>query len=504
MKRRATILGLILLVAVTPAVTWAADDSPKAWFRDYRRSMDALTGEACRDELPSAMTLAESPNFNVAASLDGQLEFLWKMLQCAINAREFEIAFKVGELWYPRDPENLWPNLTRMHFGVFFDQPLISLDSLQVVAAQAPEKIREMDPSLVYRLRRAADAADQQGERSFALHEALMHAGYQPAAPENDDGLRLTYGRFLLLRGRLDEARERLSTITHIRAMVAMRVEHAFAPLRADPEFQARLDPETIIERDIARSQATMAANPALLEAVQTHIDKLQAADRHADALALADQTLARLAEDPDAYSDAESQRRWLHDARGSVLYELGRSEEGNAAMREAAGPDASGKPDVNNLLNLAVALIADGRGREAMELLPDAGETSPFGRGWVEVVRTCAGVQISDDQLRTEGLAYLKEHESDNVAALMHGLLCANDIDGAAALMIRRLGRAGDRANALLALQLTSAPSKDERKFRRLLLERFESVRARPDVREAAEAVGRIETLPFDVGGDI
>jgi hypothetical protein len=45
--------------------------------------------------------------------------------------------------------------------------------------------------------------------------------------------------------------------------------------------------------------------------------------------------------------------------------------------------------------------------------------------------------------------MTYLREHERNNVPALARALLCVNDIDGAAALFIRRLGDRSERSVA-------------------------------------------------------
>lgn len=494
----------LLLILAGAGVAGAAGSNPKSYFREYQRTIDALREKSCREELQPALALAESPLFSVTVSRDGQIEFLRAGARCAIDNEEDEIALKVADLWVARAPRERWPQVIRMYFGIQFERPEASLAAFQVLATESPEDVRGIELSFLNRLRRAASQADESGVQNLALHEALARAGYVPPAPYNDDFLRMGHARLLLERGRVDEARERLATVTDIESLVQMRIERLFDPLREDPAFAARLDLKAAVERDIQRSSATMNANPALMEAVHLHVSKLFVAQRLDAALALADSALARHAADPKSYEDADEYRRWLLNSRGYVLYGLGRSGEGGVALREAAGLTEHGEPNVSNIINYAIYVVDEGRAADAMELLPQIGEASPYGQSWIEAVRTCAGAQLGDDRERTQGLEYLKAHESDNPAALSRGLLCSNDLDGAAALMIRRLQDSDTRGDALLALQGRTESARDGRTYRKLLLERFAAVRARADVRAAAEAVGRIEDLPINVGGDI
>jgi hypothetical protein len=494
----------LLLILAGAGVAGAAGNNPKSYFREYQRVIDALREKSCRDALQPAIAFAESPMFSVTVSQDGQIEFLRAGARCAIDNQEDEIALKVADLWAARAPKERWPQVIRLYFGTQFERHETSLEALQVLASESPEDVREIELSFLNQLRRAASQADESGDQSLALYEALARAAYVPSAPYNDDFLRMGHGRLLLERGRVDEARARLATVTDIESVVQMRIERLFDRLRQDPAFEAHLDLKTAVERDIQRSSAAIDANPALMEAVYLHVSKLFVAQRLDAALALANSALARHAADPKFYGDADEYRKWLLNWRGYVLYGLGRSEEGGAMLREAAGLTEHGEPNVSNIINFALYLVDEGRAADAMALLPQIGQASPYGQSWIEAVRTCAGAQLGDDRERDQGLEYLKSHESDNPAALSRGLLCSNDLDGVAALMIRRLEDSDTRGDALLALQGRTESVRDGRTFRKLLLERFAVVRARADVRAAADVVGRIEDLPVNVGGDI
>lgn len=494
---------LALLAGLSPAAA-AEEQDARAFFRQYQRLADALRGAECSASLQPALAHAQSPLFDVAVSRDGQLAFLRAVTDCAFDHDEDETAFRSADLWVARAPDTRWPQVIRMYYGVRFERPLASLEALDVLARVSPGDVRNVELRMLGQLRRAADEADESGDRSLALYESLLRAAYVPEAPYNDDFLRMSHARLLLDRGRVDEARERLATVTDIESVVQMRVESLFEPLRADREFAPRLDLPAAVARDLDRSRATLDTTPPTMEAVYLHMHKLFIARGYDEALALADRVLAQHAEDPQAYADADEYRKWVLNTRGYVLYELGRPDEARAMLAEAAGLAEHGEPNVSNIINYAGYLVDEGRGAEAMALLPKIGDASPYGQGWIEAVRSCAGVLQEDEAARSAGLDYLKAHEADNPAALSRALLCSDDVDGAAALMIRRLGAISTRGDALLALQGRIESPGDTRWFRARLLERFERLRAREDVRAAAAAVGRIEDLPVNVGGDL
>ena len=212
----------------------------------------------------------------------------------------------------------------------------------------------------------------------------------------------------------------------------------------------------------------------------------------------LVDAALARAEADAEAFTDADDFRNWMLNMRGYFLYDLGRTEEGRAALAEAAGLEERGEVNVSNIINYGGYLVAEGRAAEVVALIPRIGRASPYGQGWIESLRACAGAQLNDEAQRKKGLEYLAAHEADNPAAYSRALLCSNDLDGAAALMIRRLGGKDTRTGALLSLQVTPLTRTDSLPFARTLRARFTAVRDRADVRAAVDRVGRIETIPF------
>jgi tetratricopeptide (TPR) repeat protein len=245
-----------------------------------------------------------------------------------------------------------------------------------------------------------------------------------------------------------------------------------------------------------------MEERPRTISAVNRHIVKLLVVRRLDEALELADRTLAQNAADPKAFADGDEFRRWLLDGRAAVLDALGRYAEATDSLLEAANQLEHRRSNVSNMINLASHLVRDGRPVEAMRLLEGIREPTRYGQSWIEANRCCAAVQIGNEAERLRSLEYLKTHEADNVSALSQALLCSSDLDGAAALMIRRLGSQRTSGDALLALQERPDAGLELQGIRKQLQDRFAAVRAREDVRAAANAIGRIELLPIQLVG--
>ncbi len=488
-----------MLVAVSPH---AAESGAKAYRRDFQRVFDALRGPACGGALVAADAIIEAPLFPESLSKSERFGFLDALARCAHHFDENDLLSRAADLWAGIAPREIMPQWFRLHYGSSTGRPAASLDAFDALLDLSPKYIRGLDISGWYRLSDAADLVDATGERKLAIYELYWRIGKAPDAPHDDDHLRLGHARLLLARGRTEEARKLLSTVIEIHALARIRSDRLFDPLRTDPAFEARLDLAAAAERDLAYSLARMEGKPRTISAVNRYITKLLIVQRPDEALALADRTLAQIAADPKAFADADEYRRWLLDARAAVLDALGRYAEATDSLLEAANQLEHRRSNVSNMINLASHLVRDGRPAETMRLLEGIREPTRYGQAWIEANRSCAAVQIGDEAKSLRSLEYLKAHEADNVSALSQALLCSNDLDGAAALMIRRLGHQRTSGDALLALQGRPDTGLELQGFRKLLQDRFAALRAREDVRAAVNAIGRIELLPVQLVG--
>jgi tetratricopeptide (TPR) repeat protein len=494
--------GAILCVLLGTSAQ-ALPPQPKAPL-NVEDTLDGLRGEDCGRHFEYAVKVAGDRRFKTGESPETQFNFLWHLANCAYELDRLAAAFKYADRAAAIDPESEWPQVLRMYYGYRHGNPEASLDALHVLSRIAPERVREADEGLVNALLREASKLDPKGGRELAAFAWLDNAKYAVPPPNFDDFMRMRRGRLLLGRGRVEEARRVLRGVASIDAIVEMRVDRRFDPLRGEPAFESQLEVRAAAAKDVERTRAAMRANPRSMEAVFRHTTVLGQVARDAEALAIVDEALARIDAEPAAFDDVEDYRNWMFQRRGTLLSSLGRTEEARAAMQTAAGLKEHGEVNVSNAINLAGHLVAEGRAAEALALVPRVGEASPYGKAWIETVRTCAGVQLKDEELVAAALDNLKAREADNPAALTRALLCTNDLDGAAASMIRRLVDEEMRAQALLDLQDTlDSGRKEDFPFGKTLQARFVALRDRKDVRAAVAKVGRIEKLPLNyIGG--
>ena len=494
---RAVLYGLVLAGLFVPPLAKSGESDGEDFRRQFRRAFEDLRSPRCGDFIDVGVAIAETPLFAAALSKSARFGFLDALVRCARHFGRHQAEFRAAEAWVAFAPKEVWPQTIRFYYGAGFGRPQASLDAFDALLAKVPRLVRSLDISYVYPLLDAADRVDGSGDRKLALHELFQKLGLSPAPPHNDDFLRLGHARLLLARGRVDEARVLLSTVTETQAIARIRIDRLFDPLREDPAFESRLNLEIAAERDLARARKAMEENPRLMAAINRYLAKLAIIDRLQEALELCDEVLAQYDSNPKSYTDGENARRWLLDTRAHLLSSLGRHAEATDSLLQAANMLEWHRPNVSNMINLAGHLVDLGRTADALRMLQQVSEATVYGQAWIQALRVCAATQMDDPDTARNALEYLKTHEADNVAALSKALLCVNDLESAAALMIRRLQQQRTSDEALLTLQEMPEDDSNAPPYRRLIQERFNMVRARADVRAAAETVGRIEVLP-------
>lgn len=503
MKRH---LGLTLcaaLAAAGPATARASEESD--YFRAYQRAIDGMQAGDCKAHLAKGMALTESPHFQSALTRQGQETFVYALIDCAYSERDLDAAFKAAQFWHGFDPKDAWVQAVRMHLGELQGQPEVTVNAFMTLVRIAPDYVAGLELRDIWDAINAAEKLDDSDDRKFEMHQALVRVGYSSPPPMHDGYLRLEHARLLLARGDVASARTRLAGVSDLGILAQLRVDRQFDALRGDKDYEAGLDLTAAAERNVAASRKLMEQQPDQIDLVEDHVSALSAAGRPEEALAAADAAIAKHAADSAAFKDAEDNLRWLLNRRGYILYDLGRTEEARAAMAEAAGLAEHGDPNVSNVINYTLMLVDEGAAKEAAELLPKIGKASPYGQGWIEAARACVGVQLGDLAMQKAGLDWLREHEQDNRSAVARALLCANSLDEAAALFVRRLGDPEARGDALMALQDQDYSHAQHLPVLRLLVERLRAVRERPEVQAAVAAVGRIEKIPVRISaGDI
>jgi tetratricopeptide (TPR) repeat protein len=362
-------------------------------------------------------------------------------------------------------------------------------------SAEGFQNLRERD---IEHVLAASRRIDPTGGEELRIHETLAARNYRVADGTPDDRLRVDHARLLVQRGEIERARQRLETVVDPREILVLRVSRVFDPLRGDEAFERQLDLQAVARARVARARAAASADPRNANLVLELASSLNVLGRAGEALTEIDRALAR-ARAPASRSrldDIARKRNWLLGARCQALYNLDRPVEALSACRSAIG--AGGTINVSQVLNFASMLERRGSPAAALRVLRLAGRMSPYGRMWMASVRACAAKQLGDSAMVQEAMSYLRRHERDNVAALARALLCVNDIDGAAALYIRRLGNPAEQEEALIVLQIYGAAEGGASRRPATQTDYPAHVRERADVRAAIELVGRIEEVPL------
>lgn len=481
--------------AVTLAALLCASGAAADTLDDARALHARLADEAqCPAALNEGKTLAAATGFS-ALSVEARALFLNALASCAWRQSDGP-----GAVAAIRAADALgadWSDFMGVQTGVRFEDDALALNSFRDLQ---PGALRQLPLRIIWGVLRAASDVDPSGARALNVHEALSLANYKPEDGITDSGLRMAHARLLLRFNLVDAARERLRTISTPGLLMEIRITRLFDPLRTDPAFEARLDLAAAAESDIVRERAEAAAAPRRLGETLDYVRALRMLGREAEALEALNAVLAP-AQGPDGaslFDDHRDQLNWAINEKAYILYGMHRAEEARETFRQAIAALERGSPNVSQTINFASRLQAEGRPREALDVLATLRDASSYGDMWAAAVRACAAEQLGDAALRTEALAFLAEHENDNPAARTNALLCVNDVDGAAALYIRRLSDEQHQASALKALQIYTIVGERDLAREPELRARLNQVRARADVRAAVDAVGRIEEIPL------
>jgi len=342
------------------------------------------------------------------------------------------------------------------------------------------------------------DGRDDEDELALEAHRLLHDADYTPVNPfTSTDFLHADHARRLVSLGRHRDARGLLIGTTNLTLLIEIATDRDFARVR-DGLFVGDIDFRAAAEAEITDRRAQIEAYPTRMEPRMMLIHALRQAGRSEEALVEADAVLARHNVDADTFEDAGDFLNWVHNDRAYALYEIGRAEEGHAALRAGLSASEGGYDNVSQVINLTMMLIDDYQPEEALETLALLGDhVTDFGVMYAEAARACAAEQLGDAAELERALIYLRDHEADNTPARQRALLCADETDAAAELFIRRLSDRDERPTALRAVQ-NWQPMGRQLPYTSALDERLNVIKARPDVAAAIAEVGRVLDIPL------
>lgn len=396
---------------------------------------------------------------------------------------------------FPKASDWLW--LNRISMAAYLGRRAEAVEAWDVVADTRPAALGALDVRILWRLD-VALRSDPGGQAlRLKLLKPIADGRYRPNDPFADvDGLKLIYAGMLADMGRAQEAWD---------LVIGLDSPDILLSAAVDPRWRARFDApdapnfRAAALRRLLLDDAAIARAPDHLEGLRAKARTLVMLDRAAEALALLDDAADRM-DGGQVYADVD-QVAWFWNDRAWVLGRLGRFDEAVEAMTRAAGLQEDGRANTSQSINLALLLVRLDRPDAALAALAqvESGKApaSPFGRVWALSARICALAEKGDAGAVAEALSRMEALQDVNPEAATDARLCADDLDGAARSLQRRLSRGDQRIDALLALSeydpLTKATAHDRR-----MEARWAALRARPDVQAAAQAAGAPRRIPM------
>jgi tetratricopeptide (TPR) repeat protein len=375
-----------------------------------------------------------------------------------------------------------------------------AINALTTLAQRWPESASRYEKLYIQHLALGEGKWRTDDASRLKLLQALYAAKYTINFGTEPSVLWQELTRLLADAGRMDAAAEVAGRITYPHSLLALRVDNRFAAIvAAHPE---RFDIEPAIDRELALWRDIVAHTPTKLDPLTLLAGYAVDSGRYDEALSVTDGALANLKAhhwSPKTYDDFNRQMHWLRAARANALIGLGRWEEGERELDQAASLPEDGGQNVSDAINLAIYEVRRGRPEDAMKALgrlARAEETSEYGTMTVYSVLHAVAIERNDDRAAHAALDYMREHQSDALDLYQNALLFADEQDEAAALIVRRLADPALRIDALLQLQEYREPPHPPIEQR--LRDEWRALRERADVRAAVAKVGRIEQVPM------
>ena len=326
----------------------------------------------------------------------------------------------------------------------------------------------------------------------------ILTSSYQPNEPFAEiDAFRLIYARKLKTAGDMAEARAQTNAVTMFSGLVNIGLDPDLRPLRGSP-----INLEKAAEQQLEDDRALLGQHPDSLQGVNSVAEDLNRLGKYQDALATLETARAAIAKS-DGFQDAGEQASWWWDSLAKTYILMGDYPHMVEAYRGGIKAGEDGGPNVSQLLNLGEDQIRFGHYTDALTTVTPQGtppQRSPYGDMTFHFVHGCAAFKANQAGLAAQDIEYVRAHEKDGAGPATDLMLCIGDYESAAQILVRWLDNVDNRIGALrmLADYRPNSPGVPDLPG----YEQLSRIKARPDVKAAAEKAGGLPKFPFKRGG--
>jgi hypothetical protein len=494
---RWTVAGAILFVCLSPVLA-ATADRPETLENTLKRGFKLYQTQQCPEAVAILKDAVEAPSFSQVKA-DQQYSALLALAACYYNTRDYAASSRIAQVLTENPFATTHDWEMRFYVGFASQDFASSAIALTYLAQHHPETLSSLPPQNVSLLVEAEKKTPEGRARNDALLNSLFAAKWRPVdqPPLVVDTLWLPLVRSDIEAGRLDHARLVAASINAPIAREAMWADKAFDPITGgDP---AHFGIEAYYTAEVARERAEMVAHPDLLSYVVPLAQLLSQLDSQDEALALLDDTIAKMKVE-DRFRDMRM-ANWIEDARAEVLNTMGDGEAWRAHLEAAVQENEKQvHGNASQTINLAGFYCSQGLPKDALKLLKrvTSDNTSPYGVMAAEEVRACAYTLQNDTAGLAQSVAFAKAHSTDAPLLAIRVMLYANDIEAAATLALGFLADPDRRWQVLTRLHHHKAsryrPANALSESPGLS---WSALRDRADIRAAADKFGRILDLP-------
>lgn len=490
---RAWALGASLALALGVSCSVSAADLDDKETNLLRTAAAAAQQKDCKTALDIVTAETGRADFNKRP--DQFRAFFYEIgLGCASYQKQFDLAARYADAGtrIPGAPLPFWQ--ARLEFTSRASKLADTVTTVEDMARVNPEALNAI-PSrglvgLYLRIKQQKD--DGLRRRLVAV---LASSGYSPPEPGvSTDTFREERAATLAEAGDKTAAAALVAQIDEPTTLIAISLDprlRAIAPV----QFDAR----AAVEKHMARLREIAASHSGVILPQLKVAHDLMLLAKPEEALAVLDAIQPGKPGSP-SYADQVDQLNWWWDVRARAYMMLGRYDEAAAAFTQGKSIAENGNPNISQTINLAFAQLRFHRFKDSLETLAPivagAVRGSPYGMMQFRSVHGCASFLAGKADDAQADLAYMRAHAEDALGALTDMQLCAGDMDGAAASMIKRLETPDERVNALIELSDYASPPPTFPQTPTHAA--FAALKAREDVKAAIARAGGVRS--FDI----